>query len=246
MLTIRFGGGLGNQLFQLAGSSSVAKSIGYKFYLQNKPTPPTPHSEKNYFDSIFENWRHLQRDTDGTPEIIGECDYIINPWKEKIENRPHVILDGWFQNYGYIEETFRDTLVLPETPTLDGAFLHIRGGDFVNNMEHDIGLESYYERAVQQFPNDTMFYVFTNDISYAKTRPILENIRHEFIDEPDELKSLSLMRNCKVGGICANSTFSWWGAFLQRENRILTVPSRWFRSPYIHLGGYFFPGSIVI
>ena len=246
MLTVRLGGGLGNQLFQLAGSSSVAKSIGYTFYLDNKPSPQTPHSDKNYFDNIFRNWKHLQRNVVGTPDIIGEVDYTINPWKEKIQDRPNVILDAWFQNYGYIEETFVGSLVLPETPILDGAFLHIRGGDFVNNIEHDIGLESYYERAVQHFPKDTMFYIFTNDIPYAKSKPILKNIRHEFVDEADELKALSLMRNCKLGGICANSTFSWWGAFLQAKNRILVVPSKWFRNPYIHLGGFFFPGSIVI
>lgn len=246
MLTVRFGGGLGNQLFQLAGSSSVAKSLGYTFYLSNEPTPPTHHSQENYFDSIFQNWTHLRRDVDSVPETIGEHGYEINPWKERIGDRHHVRLDGWFQNHGYIRDDFVDSLVLPETPVLHGAFLHIRGGDFVNNWSHDIGLDDYYARAVEQFPVDTMFYIFTNDVAYAKSRPILSTIRHEFVHEPDELKALSSMRNCSVGGICANSTFSWWGAFLRRKDRILVVPSRWFAHSWIHVGGYFFPGSIVI
>jgi hypothetical protein len=103
----------------------------------------------------------------------------------------------------------------------------------------------YYERAVRQFPAGTHFSVLTNDISYAKTIPVLQRISHTFVEEPDEVRALWTLARCRDGGICANSTFSWWGAYLNPD-RTIVLPSKWFNDPSMPIEGYFFPRSLTV
>lgn len=232
MLTVKLNGGLGNQLFQLAAGYSVARSVGYAFYLRTTVSPVT---HQNYFDSIFRNLRRFQHNPFFIPKIVEEPEFDVD-WRQVLKEHKHVCLKGYFQNHKYILKEFVDLLNLPETPALEGVFLHIRGGD----SRHEDGLEEYYRTAVSLFPPGTMFYVFTDDISYAKTFSFLNTIPHKFIDEPDEVKALSMMRNCRYGGICANSTFSWWAAYLNRsEERAIFLPST-------SMEGCFFPEAIVL
>jgi hypothetical protein len=222
MLTINLQGGLGNQLFQVAAAETIARESGKKLVLP--PCPPTHHSSQDYFRSILADFAQSQ----------GDC------------SSAEVKLDGYFQTYTTIPPTFRERLVCPpDIPSLLGAFLHIRGGDYVNHWLHDVGLSTYYRRAVQQFPAGTHFYVFTNDVSYAKTIPVLQTISHTFVEEPDEVRALWTLARCRDGGICANSTFSWWGAYLNPD-RTLVLPSKWFNDRWMPIEGYYFPRSITI
>lgn len=241
MITTQLSGGLGNKMFQLAGLDTISKQTNRTPYLTSIVTEKTHHSSKNYFDSIFSNWRSsivLQLPA----QKIEEPSYEFREWK--IEKSGPVMLAGYFQNYRYVSNEFESKLSFPECPELPGAFLHIRGGDYVNHWLHHVDLRNYYHRAIERFPHGTKFFVFTNDKEYVKSLDILEKIDYEFIDEPDELTALTLMKNCKVGGICANSTFSWWAAYLNRQNRTLVLPSKWFNSD-IYIEGYFFPEAII-
>lgn len=222
MITIHLQGGLGNQLFQVAAAETMAREAGKRLVLP--PCQPTHHSSQDYFTTILSDFAQLQ----------GDC------------SSADVKLDGYFQTHTMISPTFRERLVCPpDIPSLPGAFLHIRGGDYVNHYLHDVGLSGYYERAVQQFPAGTHFSVLTNDISYAKTIPVLQTISHTFVEEPDEVRALWTLARCRDGGICANSTFSWWGAYLN-PHRTIVLPSKWFTYSCIPIEGYFFPGSITV
>ena len=242
MLTISLCGGLGNQLFQLAALQTISRQSGRKMYLESFDSPLTCHSDQKYFDSILSQWKSCpQRQT--PCQEVHETSYEFRIWKFGV---PIVKLCGYFQNYQYISEDFVNSIVLPDVPILQGAFLHIRGGDYVNHPLHDVHLEDYYTKAISLFPKDTHFYIFTNDIVYAKTLSFLNTIHHTIVEESDEVKTLTLLKNCTLGGICANSTFSWWGAYLNRNHRILVLPSKWFNTPNIYIKGYFFPGSTII
>lgn len=241
MITTHLSGGLGNQLFQLAALDTISKQTNRIPYFTSLVTTKTHHSSKNYFDSIFSNWKSTLV-LNLPAEQVEETSYEFKKWK--LEKSKPVILCGYFQNYKYVSSEFESKLSFPECLELPGAFLHIRGGDYVNHSLHDVNLQEYYNRAIQHFPSGTKFYVFTNDKEYAMSLNILEKIEYEFIEEPDELLALALMKNCKLGGICANSTFSWWGAYLNRKNRILVIPSKWFNSD-IYIRGYFFPEAII-
>lgn len=243
MLSVNLQGGLGNQLFQLAAGETIATQTKRTFCIPQDVTPRTHHSDANYFDSIFRPWKGLYSN-DPSTTTVAEPSYHLQPWETLLDPASHhVALSGYFQNYRYIPEDFCSRLALPTQPfDPSGVFLHIRGGDYVGHPLHDVHLETcYYRWAIQQFPSDTHFYVFTNDVAYAKTMPFLKDIVHTFV-ETDELHALNCMRQC-AGGICANSTFSWWGGYLA-PNRPIVIPTKWFNDSRIVTEGYKVPGWI--
>jgi hypothetical protein len=238
MLAVELNGGLGNQLFQLAAAETIANETGRTFCVMDYTTPETKHSSANYFSSVLSEWKN-------TPILPHPRSSIKeDSFKKKVWSfsEPNVLLSGYFQNWKYISRSFRLKLKLLETPPTDTAFLHIRGGDYVNHSLHDVRLYNYYERAIKHFPKDTHFYVFTNDINYAKTMQFLRNIPHSLMTT-DEVTSLTLMSKCARGGICANSSFSWWGAFLN-PNRTIVMPDKWYNDQKEYTEGYYFPGVI--
>lgn len=239
MISVKLQGGLGNQLFQIAAGCHKAYQSMRAFRIIS--SVPTPHSSQDYFASILQKWRSFLGDEPSGSQPIHETSFV---YTDAPTSPPELTLYGYFQNYRYVPSDFCASLVLPPVDRRPGAFLHIRGGDYVGHPLHDVGLDAYYMRAVSLFPQGTHFYVFTNDIAYAKTRPIFASISHSFVHEPNEVTCLALMAACSLGGICANSTFSWWGAYLNRYARTLVLPSKWFNDDRISIEGYFFPGSI--
>jgi hypothetical protein len=242
MLAVELNGGLGNQLFQLAAAETIAKETNRKMCLLGTVSPSTVHSTANYFDSVFAEWKSLP--VLPTPyAAVTEPSYKKQDWTPLRPSDESVCLRGYFQNWKYIPPNFTSRLKLPYVPRQRGAFLHIRGGDFVNNDFHNVNiLQRYYRSAINYFPRGTHFFIYTNDVSYAKGCEFLSTIRHTFV-EADELTSLAGMAMCTQGGICANSSFSWWGAFLN-PNRTIVMPTRFFSDPTVHIEGYYFPDVI--
>ena len=244
MVGICLVGGLGNQLFQLAAFSKFVRAskleqIPFVHVRQNA------HSSKNYFakDSIFGNFEYQI----STCSCNLSCDdYLYNDF-----------LRGYFQHFEYVEQSFVQKLQLFENEThkLEGAFLHVRGGDFIYNSTnlHNVDLRRYYAEAILLFPPFTKFFIFTNDREYAQS--FFENKndnQYVFVKEDDEVKALTMMSQCTMGGICANSTFSWWGAYLNSQknpNARIVLPNKWSNDPNImKADGYFFPfnGMMVV
>lgn len=241
MLAVQLKGGLGNQLFQLASAETLARETGRTLCMLNYESPDTGHSKASYFKMIFSDFVSC-------PLLASPCWEFRETSFHRIRSLPSVseipnlCTEGYFQNWEYVSSTFIKRLRLPAVPETDTAFLHIRGGDYVNNSFHDVGLHDYYRRAIKLFPADTVFQVFTNDMDYAKTMDFLKEVPHEFIIA-DEVSSLAMMSRCSRGGICANSSFSWWGAFLN-PNRTIAMPGTWFTDPKPYIEGYYFPGVI--
>lgn len=240
MLSVRLQGGLGNQLFQVAAAETIAAQTGRTLRLP--PCPSTHHSSQDYFQTILASFADLRQE-ESRGVLVREPSYAYRTWSFA---DPAVELEGYFQNYRYISPTFCGRLLCPpDIPERPGAFLHIRGGDYVNHFLHDVKLSAYYERALKEFPPDTHFFVFTNDRAYAESLPWLTSVPKTWVDEPDEVRALWSLSRCRAGGICANSTFSWWGAFLT-PHRTLVLPSRWFNDSSISTEGYQFPGSLTV
>jgi len=244
-LTVELNGGLGNQLFQLAALMHIASRTGRRPYLQSLANP-SPHSSVSYFDTIFWRFRPMVL-TGHTPIRIEEpSNTAYVDWRTMLRLQPDVRIAGYFQDWRYVNQDFVRELLFP-TGTQDkyegikeGIFLHIRGGDYVNNPYHDLKLDAYYERAIAMFPG-AHFFVVTNDIGYTLSRPFMSTLKHTLVTE-SELDTLYLMSQC-AGGICANSSFSWWGAFLNPHRKIV-MPDRWFPHTLATSEGYYFPGVI--
>ena len=241
MLAVALNGGLGNQLFQLAAAETIASEAGRTFCVTDTISPVTAHTDRNYFLSILSDWTTCPKLPMPALEIQ-ETSFEKTDWST-LPQVDAICLHGYFQNWHYIPPGFAQRLCLPALPPLLGAFIHIRGGDYVNNPLHDVGLyRDYYRRALQYFPSGTHFYVFTNDVAYAKGVSALLDVPHTFVDA-DEVASLAQMGTCTLGGICANSSFSWWGAYLN-PYRTIVMPDRWFNDPRLYIEGYYFPKVI--
>lgn len=242
-------GGLGNQMYHMAlfeylKQTYKDRSISLKF-----TTPIDRHTNVSYFDSIFKNWKYdVNNIIRYTDQLI---EYNLNPMDlSKISDVP-TLLWGYFQTYKYVTESFRNKLTFSNeiatkyTKIGNMVFIHIRGGDYLEERYsvHRIDLEIYYEEAIKHFDKTTQFCIFTNDLPYAKSFNFLNTIDHIFIEETP-VDSLYLMSKCK-GGICANSTFSWWGAYLN-PNRKLILPSKWYNNSKMYTVDYYFPEATIV
>jgi glycosyl transferase family 25 len=248
MLTTKLQGGLGNWLFQIAAGETISKQTNRTYFISS--IDKSCHSNIDYFENIIKHWKGLIL-KDVHPIEVYEPSFSFANWNDLLGNQSSPIcLIGYFQNYKYIPNDFIERLSFDKSITEkyskleNSAFIHIRGTDYKNHWLHDVKLDSYYWRALNRFPKDTHFYIFTNDRDYAASKSFLKDIQYTFVDE-NEMDSLYLMSQCKVGGICANSSFSWWGAHLN-PNRIITMPSKWYNQTHFYIDGYYFNNVIKI
>ena len=136
-----------------------------------------------------------------------------------------IFLDGYFQTYKYFAN-YKDSLKLlflkKKVQPIDGYFIHVRRCDYVNHHLFTFNYKKYFKRAIQHFPKDSAFYVVSDDTAWCKNFSLFKNYQ---IMELDTLDTLHFMASCR-GGICANSSFSWWGAWLG-PCEIVTMPRQW-------------------
>jgi glycosyl transferase family 25 len=252
MLSIKLQGGLGNWLFQIAAGEHIAKQTRRDFFI-SQFIEKSHHSKEDYFTSILQNFSHLRKNVDDNSlsHHYEQDIFKYLDWNNFLNPKTHMYcLTGYFQHYKYIPNDFIQKLVFNKSITEKysnlntSAFIHVRGTDYKDNPVHDVKLISYYERAIKEFPDGTHFYVFTNDEEYAKTLLSLKNIPHTFIRE-NEIDSLYLMSQCGSGCICANSSYSWWGAFLN-PNRKIIMPDKWYNNLSAYTEGYYFSNVIRI
>ena len=139
-----------------------------------------------------------------------------------------------------------------ETPPI---FLHIRQADNIGREEfHPILPISYFEDALKNWSDDVPCFVFTDDIDWCKSQKFFQQDRFLFNDNVERYDytcmdglgnmqhsllpqvDLCLMSLCS-GGIVANSSFSWWGAWLQNDRGKVVAPDpkKWFGTSMTHL-----------
>ncbi|MBD2699762.1 alpha-1,2-fucosyltransferase [Spirosoma sp. BT702] len=120
----------------------------------------------------------------------------------------------------------------------NATFVHIRRGDYVTNaitnQHHGVCGEAYYQQAVRYVREraaDTHFFVFSDDQTWVKRELGALLSPATFIEHnkgADSWQDMYLMSLCR-NAIVANSSFSWWGAWLNGQSeRIVVAPQRWF------------------
>ena len=112
--------------------------------------------------------------------------------------------------------------------------IHIRRGDYLhpkfNHLYGNICTIEYYKEAItilQQKYANLHFYIFSDDISWVKENlPIVPSTYIDWNKKEDSWQDMYLMSQCKHN-IIANSSFSWWGAWLNNNpNKTVICPSR--------------------
>lgn len=154
-------------------------------------------------------------------------------------------IEGYFQTFKYIQELqpnlfeFQTHLTESEKSLLQGNIvsIHIRGGDYVTNQSDNklfgnICTSKYYHNAISYIKNhveNPIFLIFTNDKEYAKKLLASENFKIiDWNGSKNSFRDMYLMSQCRHN-IIANSSFSWWGAWLNTNNsKIVVAPKKWF------------------
>ena len=161
-----------------------------------------------------------------------------------------IYLDGYWQNENYFKD-IRDEILKDFTLKQDiskeakeylnqiknskSISLHVRRGDYIQNSHtnkvHGVCDLDYYKMAITyilQKVDNPIFFIFSDDINWCKK--IFDFLENKiFVDKTKSaIEDLELMKNC-THNIIANSTFSWWGAWLnENKNKIVIGPNQWF------------------
>jgi Glycosyl transferase family 11 len=233
-------GGLANQFFQVMAGEIYAMTNNKVCIITKETQNPHNLLHQEYAETVFRRTNFfnnipLQKYTP-FPQVVG-----FEHW-EPINIKGNVVLNGYFQYYppikeheDFVRQYFYDGLREFLLQPTQKVGLHVRKGDYVNNPYHDFVSERYYRKALSLFSGYNIC-VFSDDLAFCRRQIFLTEIPNiEFVDEPNELKALGKMISCQGGFICANSSFSWWGAWLgahQAGTEIITVPSKWCEGKY--------------
>ena len=106
--------------------------------------------------------------------------------------------------------------------SIDKIAIHVRRGDYLqfSHQYPNLMETEYYQTAMNMF-KEKDFIVFSDDIAWCKEQPIFKDC--EFSEDKTDVQDLNIMASCK-GIIMANSSFSWWGAFLGPEDKVVVCP----------------------
>jgi hypothetical protein len=245
-LTVNIFAGLGNRLFQVASSYGIAKKQGKIFNISVNHTYNNKHSNIDYNNTIFKD---ISKNSISENEKYTTL-YEPHDMAIKFYNVPNIneniLLNGYFQSEKYfskyktdIYNMFRmdnETYVYLTTKynNLENKyFIHIRRGDYLEITLHYVNLDNYYKNCLNMLPNDSKFLIISDDVDYCKKLEIFNGNNFEFVENENELNSLYLMSLCKLGGIAANSSFSWWGGYLNENiNKTVFFPNKWINADW--------------
>jgi len=239
MITCVLQGGLGNQMFQISAATAAAMRHGVvsKFNFQNHYLPLQGRKAENYKDNIF---RNIISDGTLVPENVyreGAHSFSEIPYVEG-----DLCLFGYFQSEKYFsdfKEQIRD--LFSPTPEVEGYLsdkygkllekkttsIHIRRGDYLkfSNVHPSCGKE-YYSKAMNMVSDTEMYVIFSDDPDWCKDN-FMGN-RFYVAEGEEDYMDMYFMSKCK-NNIIANSSFSWWAAWLnENPNKKVISPSRWF------------------
>lgn len=250
--------GLGNQLFQIFAGLSKCLDNNEKCYIYEKIINPHGNNlpycnvfkfgkldsttiEYNlpYWDTLLINLKPMLVNYLPHNNIYKEPGFEYQPI-------PNVdIIKGFFQSPKYFEHNWdklKDYLTFPkdipiQTKTVS---IHFRIGDYLNFKKsgdrHPVLTEEYYLNAIKHFDNSYSYIVFVEKDSIDEMNKrfpnLLKSINYKIANTitniETDIDELQLMSKCEHN-IIANSSFSWWGAYLnQNENKKVIYSSVWF------------------
>ena len=218
MIYIKLDGRLGNNLFQIAAGVSLAKKLSVAY----KAVP----LDKEYADQFKQS-------------IFRKIDFQ-ETFPENLPLQSDMIIDGFFQSEKYfdkelvralfeIDEDIRSYINQKYRSVLDRSpvSIHVRRGDYLELQEYyPICRMNYYKKAMKHFPPDTTYLIVSDDIDWCKMNFKGDNFF--FSENETPLTDLYLQSFC-THNIISNSTFAWWGAWLNpNPDKKVIYPSPWF------------------
>ena len=226
--------GLGNQMFPMAAVCSLAWENNDKALFRHG------HYQEIYMDNIFKNTL-FDNNIEMVEDVYREpyFNYAPIPY---CENR---YIDGYFQSYKYFEKyadkikgmflpsTLEEVNLKLEVPIFDKCVggIHIRRTDYLgfSHIHPELTRENYYNKAISILqPKVDNWLICSDDIEWAKENfSDLPNVT--FSEGRADYEDMWLLSLCDHF-IIANSTFSWWSAWLSNTNtdKEVICPQTWF------------------
>lgn len=256
-IIVRLYGGLGNQLFQYAAGrrlsvlhGTILKMDTSQLCLIGRSYNLSPFSIQGNFATPQE----VAALTGNSISYFKEPSFDLSYKENILKTRRDVYLEGYWQSERYFADISQ--LILREFRQKDpldlntqksaekiqqseSVSLHFRRGDYVENPKvrsllGNLGMK-YYEKCIQlvgERIEHPQFFVFSDDIDWvAENLHIgypMTFVTHNGSKNYDDLRLMSMCKH----NIVANSSFSWWGAWLNSNpGKLVLAPSRWFADP---------------
>ncbi len=174
--------------------------------------------------------------------------FLFEPKIEQVKKNSYVY--GYFQTEKYFQNVKSELIqaftlknkpdeqnkkLICQMGTENAVSIHIRRGDYHNSPFKLLEM-NYYQQAINLITEKVLnpkFYIFSNDYNWASENFAALNIDKTILTHNKADRSymdMILMSHCKHN-ICANSSFSWWGAWLnQNSSKIIITPKQWFKN----------------
>jgi hypothetical protein len=231
-------GRFGNQLFQYAALYSIAKTRGYDFGVPYNNRSVDEYNDfclKDCFSNLSaKNSSNIEQEfffqpigfkynagIFGIPDDTDICGYFQS--EKYFINYKNQILNEYQFNKSIKDEAL-NIRNITNKPVIS---IHVRLGDYLQNQTcHPVCSKEYYFEALNILPDDLMLFIFSDDIE--KASEIFKNLKRPmvFIDTKNKFVDMCVMSMCNYH-IIANSSFSWWGAWLAESKKVI-APSQWF------------------
>lgn len=235
-------GGLGNYLFQIASAYAISKRDNKELKIDISDIAIIHSPLELYFDNILKN---ISFGVVNNFEFIHQSNHTPISFMGIPSVKGNIKLDGYYQNEKYFKEYSREILKLYEIDKTTENYLldkystvafkntcsiHVRRGNYVDRQNvHPLQSIDYYKQAISIIGEKTLFLIFSDDIEWCESN--LNFIENKiFISGNLDYQDLYLMSMCNHN-IIANSSFSWWGAWLNNHNNKKVIfPSLWFNN----------------
>ncbi len=252
MIGLKMHGLLGNHMFQYAAMTSFGRLLGTDFFIQYGKTRMTKPRLHRYFElHNYNPWRNRWRDfyyrtLTRLPDRVFVQEVL--PEHQLAELSDHLMYQGYFQSARYfdpikteVDKIFRIKKKYREQlKQLYGEFLaahkvvvvHLRRTSYVVAESEQFGGNwalplSYYHKALSLIDNIDQYKVIfiSDDIEFVKEE---FGTRDNYLYESNsEIIDFQLLMHADIL-ILANSTFSWWGAFLNpKQDKLVYAPKYW-------------------
>ena len=251
MIYVELNGRIGNYLFQIAAAATLAKKnfdefavVCHEHYQLGEPDNCTIYEYIQQFkNNLFRNIAILNSSPAECLHFQQEG-YLYKP----IKYCNNIYLRGTFQSEKYFDqELIRELFRIPQS-LKDRLFekyghllsrgvtsINVRRGDYLNRPhEYNIASMDFFHDAINRIGRNSYFLVISDDIRWCRKH--FKGPNYFFAEKSTPSEDLYLQSLC-MNNIISNSTFSWWGAWLNESaDKAVIVPKPWYGKSLVHLG----------
>lgn len=251
MKIVSFKGGLGNQIFEYFFYLYLTNNSKHKIYGYYNKTWLKDHNGleiQNVFDVNLPEATYLSNFIVLLIKVLHKFwDRTSFNSNDKKINLKAIYFDGYWQNKKFYNKSknsieFKEInlnnsnkKILDMINNSNSVSIHVRRGDYLKNQNKygNVCNSPYYKQSIkliQKSFKEPLFFVFSDDMDWVKNNLKFENA--VFVSEnvgDNSYLDMYLMSFCKAN-IIANSSFSYWGAFLNKNSPMVIYPKKWYNN----------------